>query len=332
MNYEIEADWHLLNTCNYRCAYCFLSAETLGEKLRVRAEPRAWQEAFDTTGKTWLLHLTGGEPSLYPGFVDLCQRLTERHFISLNSNLTHPAILDFAEKIDPARVSFINAGFHLAERENRKGVETFLSAADLLNRKGFPVFASLVSEPRTMERFQEAVELLRPIGLFPIPKIMRGYFEGRPYPQSYNADDKARFIVHAAEAREAYRPILEGRAEAPTINLFSDDDVLEGEPDFRGQSCDAGRRFVRINPNGEVQRCSDVLRLGNILDGTFVPLDAATPCDTWYCFYFCQKYVADGKPAVLPDPVANPGADAPFSSLWSKFGKALFGRSGKIGD
>ena len=39
MNYGIEGDWQLLNTCNYRCQYCFFSADQLGEKLRVFASP-----------------------------------------------------------------------------------------------------------------------------------------------------------------------------------------------------------------------------------------------------------------------------------------------------
>jgi len=33
MRYQIEADWHLLNICNYRCDYCFFSDEFLSAKL-----------------------------------------------------------------------------------------------------------------------------------------------------------------------------------------------------------------------------------------------------------------------------------------------------------
>jgi hypothetical protein len=63
MNYNIEADWHLLDTCNYRCDYCFFGPETLGSKLRTFASPEGWKSAFDATGDVWLLHMTGGEPS-----------------------------------------------------------------------------------------------------------------------------------------------------------------------------------------------------------------------------------------------------------------------------
>jgi molybdenum cofactor biosynthesis enzyme MoaA len=112
MNYTIEADWHMLDTCNYRCAYCFFGPETLGAKLRTFSDPEGWSSAFDATGAIWLLHMTGGEPSIYPDFVELCERLTARHFISINSNLTHASLGDFSRRIDPSRVSFINAGLH----------------------------------------------------------------------------------------------------------------------------------------------------------------------------------------------------------------------------
>src|SRR6188508_2535290 len=105
MHYDREADWHLLNTCNYRCSYCFFDDAILGDKLRRFAAPDEWRAAFDATGDTWLLHLTGGEPSVYPEFVSLCEALTARHFISLNSNLTRPAFVEFSDRIDPSRVS-----------------------------------------------------------------------------------------------------------------------------------------------------------------------------------------------------------------------------------
>jgi hypothetical protein len=35
MKYDIEADWVLLDTCNYRCGYCPIPHEKLGSN-RVR--------------------------------------------------------------------------------------------------------------------------------------------------------------------------------------------------------------------------------------------------------------------------------------------------------
>ena len=51
-----------------------------------------------------------------------------------------------------------------------------------------------------------------------------------------------------------------------------------------------GFEFVRIEPNGDIQRCGAVWKLGNILDGTFTRRSGPAPCNTDYCYYFCRKY------------------------------------------
>jgi MoaA/NifB/PqqE/SkfB family radical SAM enzyme len=292
LKYDIEADWKVLNACNFRCSYCFISPALLRSKMRRFATAAEWKAALQATGRTWLLHLTGGEPSIYFDFAELCRSVTDDHYISLNSNLTHGAIVEFARSVDPGRVSFINAGLHLAERETRTGHDSFLRHADLLRAAGFALFTSIVATPAALRRFDEAVALLRPLGLFPVPKLLRETFEGRQYPASYTAGEKARFRALAAEARAFYRGAFAGRAERPSIDVFADDAFIDGTPAYAGRSCEAGRRFVSIEPDGEVFRCSPKTGLGNLLAGTFAPLGGPAPCDTSYCFYFCQKYAA----------------------------------------
>jgi MoaA/NifB/PqqE/SkfB family radical SAM enzyme len=289
MKYDIEADWILLQTCNYRCSYCFAPPEMLGEKLQTYGTPQQWRAAFDATDRTWLLHITGGEPSIYPGFVDLCDILAERHYLSLNSNLTHASLQAFAKRVDPSRVSFVNAGFHLEERDRRSGHAAFLTNGDALRAHGFSLLVSLVATPAALARFDDAAAILRPLGLVPVPKLFRGLLDGKLYPDAYSQLDKERFLYRAELARECYAPMLESMAERPTADIFRDDELLEGEPTFTGMSCDAGHRFVRIEPNGDVNRCGPP-HLGNLLAGTFAPRQAAAPCDTRFCYYFCKKY------------------------------------------
>lgn len=76
--------------------------------------------------------------------------LTRRHFISLNSNLTHSSFSQFAESIDPARVSFINAGLHLEERDQRGDSTRFIDHATVLQDNGFRLLISLVATPKAL--------------------------------------------------------------------------------------------------------------------------------------------------------------------------------------
>jgi MoaA/NifB/PqqE/SkfB family radical SAM enzyme len=301
MKYTVEADWHLLHTCNYRCSYCFFPADVLGSKLRQYATPDQWRSAFDATDETWLLHITGGEPSVYPDFVELCEKLTEKHYISLNSNLSHRSLERFSAVVDPARVSFINAGLHLEERDNRQGHAAFLRNADLLRRNGFRILVSLVATPTALARFDEAVAMLEPIGLYPIPKLLRGPLDGAIYPAAHGELDKIRFRKFSDAARRFYQPDLESWGERPSIDMLDDDRFLDtGVPSFGGISCDAGYRFVQINPDGHVSRCGAVDMKGNILARTFVRRQGPSPCDTDYCYYFCLKYSHPGATGQIP--------------------------------
>jgi MoaA/NifB/PqqE/SkfB family radical SAM enzyme len=295
MRYDIEADWHFINTCNYRCSYCFFPPEFLGQSLP-EATPEDWQRGFDLTGFTWLLNMTGGEPTVYPRFAEMCAGLTERHFISMNTNLSRPSILAFGDVVDPVRVGFINAGLHYHERIVRKGLETFIRHHNYLQERGFPIFVSAVATPEVLERMEEIVEALRPAGVRPIPKLLRGMHDGKRYPRSYTDLDRERFRHYTRLSRQFYGPLLATRAEAPSTNPFGDENFLHGIPSYTGRMCEAGHRFVTIRPNGRVFRCSNKVPLGNLLRGTFARRTEPAVCDTHYCFYFCQKY-ALSKPS-----------------------------------
>ncbi len=311
MQYDIEGAWALLRTCNYRCDYCFLSERALGEKIRVHATPAQWRAAFDDTGKTWLIHLTGGEPSHYPEFAEICATLSERHYLSLNSNLTGASLNDFAERIDPARVSFINAGLHPAERARRQGGAAFLRHAELLVRRGFPVMVSVVATPEVLRDFEAIIDLLRPVGLMPIPKLMQGKVQRQRYPDAYTASERRLFRDYSRLAERAYPELFDdsGIAERPSIDAPVGRNFLRGLPNYRGRPCNAGMEYVKIEADGRVDRCGDGVPLGNLLAGDVQFAAAPAPCDRRHCFYVCEKYTARAArevalPAQAPTPVA----------------------------
>jgi hypothetical protein len=122
--------------------------------------------------------------------------------------------------------------------------------------------------------------LLKPVGLFPIPKLLHESFEGRCYPNAYTALDKIQFRRFSAEARKFYEPFLARMSQHPSIDMFRDDTYLDGVPRFTGVPCEAGHRFVSIRPNGNVFRCGPGWFLGNILRGTFALRSGAAPCDS----------------------------------------------------
>ena len=314
MQYDIEGAWALLRTCNYRCDYCFLSERALGEKIRVHATPAQWRAAFDDTGKTWLVHLTGGEPSHYPEFAEVCAALSEGHYLSLNSNLTGSSITDFAQRVDPARVSYINAGLHPEERARRQGEDLFLRHAELLVRRGFPIMVSVVATPEVLRDFEAIIDFLRPVGLMPIPKLMQGKVQKQRYPDAYTAGERRLFRDYSRLAERAYPVLFDDSriAERPSIDAPTGRNFLRGLAEYRGRLCNAGMEYVKIEADGRVDRCGDGVQLGNLLDRTVQFATAPAPCDRRHCFYVCEKYTARAaRNAIAPEPL--PGLMAAFA-------------------
>ena len=291
MRYDIEADFILLRTCNYRCDYCFIPPGKLGEKLVVHATPETWRSAFDRTGKTWMIHITGGEPTLYPGFAELAALLSREHYLSLNSNLTGRELAGFAASVDPARVSLINAGFHPAERHARNGDDVFLRNAVMLRERGFPIMISVVATPEVLADYDAVVAALAPTGLPPMPKALHGGYHGARYPEAYTPEHRGEFRRRSLTAQQAYPTLFGPNGLHPTIDVTRDRDYVDRHISFAKQACTAGRDMVRIDPDGSVHRCATKgPPLGNLLQGTWAPAAKAAPCDRSYCVYFCEKY------------------------------------------
>jgi len=292
MKYDVEADFNLLKTCNFRCSYCFIPLKELGSKLTRHGSSEQWEEGFNATGKTWMIHVTGGEPFIYPGFVDLCDRLARRHYLSINSNLAHRSVAEFTDKIDPGRVHYINASLHFEERQKRAMVDEFIDRAKALLRAQFNVLVSVVMSAEMIDAFPSLAQQFGAHGLCLLPKVLRGHYRGKHYPEAYSLDQKARIRGHLLEARQKYAEILARMGEAPTIDMFADDRFLDGVGRYRGKWCGSGHNFVNISPNGDVLRCGSGERLGNILQRTVRLLTAPRRCDTEYCPYFCEKYTS----------------------------------------
>jgi MoaA/NifB/PqqE/SkfB family radical SAM enzyme len=292
MSYQVEADWMLLTTCNFRCNYCFNPPDALGAKLNVYGTNLQWSQGFKATGKTWLLHLTGGEPSVYPGFVDLCQQLAQDHYLSINSNLSHRSLDDVAERIDPERVHYINAAVHYDERQKRASLDVFVERVHRLQMRNFYVLVSIIMTPRIVAAFPAISAYFESHGLCLIPKVMRGNYRDQRYPAAYSSDQKAFILERLAEARRKYAAVTAGMGEAATIDMLADGRFLNGAVDYRGKLCGSGHNFAMIEPDGTVFRCGSGNCLGNILLGNVSLLRGPQACDTSYCPYWCEKYTS----------------------------------------
>ncbi len=291
-SYDVEADWILLRTCNFRCAYCAIPVEELAGRITTYATPATWLEAFNATGKRWLLHLTGGEPSIYPDFVELCVQLTRNHFIAINTNLSHPHLDDFCERIDPKRVHYINAAIHYDERGRRGSLDVFIERVRRFQLRGITMLVSAVMTPAMVDVLPSLQEHFETRGLFIIPKAMRGWHEGSLFPQSYTDAQRTFLRDYLGRARQKYAAVSARLDRLATIKLLEEERFLTRIPDYTGRLCAAGSKFAQIAPNGDVLRCNSGQKLGNVLMRDVNLFKGPRRCDTTYCPYYCEKYTS----------------------------------------
>ncbi len=185
--------WNLNQLCNFRCLYCFFSDEQLSkEHLSVgKYSIDHIVNSFDRTERNWWIFLSGGEPFLYPNFVQLCKKLTKNHYISLNTNCSTSNTVKFANEINPEKIYSINGALHIEQREKKsEAVDRFIEKVLLFQEKGFQFRVEYVMYPPLFERAEEDIAYLHKCGVEIVNiKMFQGRYKNKLYPLSYSEDE-----------------------------------------------------------------------------------------------------------------------------------------------
>ncbi|MFA6092754.1 MAG: radical SAM protein [Elusimicrobiota bacterium] len=278
---KVRITWNLHWACNYRCEHCFFKGhwEEYGSRnvYRGAAEWESlWRRLLERHGRAFIL-MTGGEPFLYPEFIDLLCRLTPMHWpINISTNASRD-LEEFVRRVDLSRVT-LSPSFQPGHRS----LEDFLKTVRFLRESRVQLGCiNFVAYPPVLERLPEIAAALGAQGesLKVIPFV--GEWQGRRYPDGYD---------------EAQRRLL-----------GMDGGWVESKR-RRGSLCAAGNRSALLLPDGSLTRCGqigDAGIFGRVGDGAFPLMDVPKPCDAELCP--CDEW------KVLPDEQspAAPGAWLP---------------------
>jgi sulfatase maturation enzyme AslB (radical SAM superfamily) len=317
IKYDIEVDWNINDYCNFDCKYCFDQSDKKKKNAGYN-DIQKIVDGFRHSGLTWLIHMSGGEPQFFPGFIQLCEMLTEKHFVSMNTNLSHKNIFTFAEKIPPEKVGFIHCSLHIQERERLNLVQDYIDKYNMLKKNGFYVFASYVMYPQLIKRFEKDYENFKKEGIILMPKIYRGNYHTlkigdyrifgklnklfyKDYPSDYSHRQKSIILKyieksqHDMKLKDLETPnIGEARAKDLTYDVL----FINGLLSFKGKLCLAGKNFVKMTSHGDVYRCQDEnLFLGNLFSGNLELFDKAALCaaNICSCPYHGIRYVMESE-------------------------------------
>jgi MoaA/NifB/PqqE/SkfB family radical SAM enzyme len=258
MTAAVRFTWNMLYDCNYRCSYCFFEGKWEEYRKRTRyLSPDElmvyWNRVCQKYGPVNLI-ITGGEPFIYPNFIEIIKRLSAICFqINISSNSSGD-LESFVKEVEPQKVSL-----SLSYQPQFDVLENFIPRLLFIRKHNFSGCINLVAYPPIIEqipqiqkRFAQINEELKIIPFF-------GEYRGKNYPQDYTTQEQAVIGIDQSWFKQVKR---------------------------QGTLCQAGRKTALIFPDGKVARCGQMgekLLIGNFFDQEFNLLDKDLTCEAQYC-------------------------------------------------
>lgn len=270
--------WDIHYACNYRCTYCNTPKpaqplEMWKERNRKKvAYPgletwiKVWKDIYERYGSSEI-HITGGEPFIYPNFIELIKELSKIHTLEIITNLAFN-VYSIINNMTPDRLR-LGTTFHPEFTD----VHEFLEKHKILRKHGFETWSNYVLYPPLLEM---TAKYKSEFDKFGIPFNMQpylGFYKGKEYPMGYSSEELLLLKDCYREDDIVNKKTIEWKTSAPKRNM-------------RDKPCRMGQMYAKIYPTGDVYRCcaNEVSGLGNLIDGTFELIEEALPCESEHCF------------------------------------------------
>lgn len=238
-HYDAWLHWDATKRCNLDCAYCFGKITDPNVKVSPIDIERL-MVALDKTGKVFRISFTGGEPTMIPNFIEAVKVITEKHYVSFNTNLITKNLLSIIDKINSERILHIHASLHYDELVKKNLLERFINNFKLLQESGFNIYAEVVAFPSIIMRFNELESTMKKVEIDFEYAPFYGKFEDKIYPEPYTGSELKLFGLTNDE-----------------ISFFSQ----------KNQLCNAGYNAAVVFSNGDVYPCHQIKeKIGNIYD------------------------------------------------------------------
>ena len=259
----IKFAWDIHYKCNFRCPYCWFYKEwarLAGRSLYLKPDEWMvhWKRIHDKYGEV-KIEIVGGEPFIYPDFIELAKKLSSIHQVKVTTNLSGN-IEHFAREVDPQRVE-LDLNFHVLFID----LETVVRKTLILKKAGFKAGICYLAYPPQMHKIAFLRDRFHREGINFALAAFWGEYGGRKYPEAYTEEE-----------RELIRPFL---GDIGRVDYHLD------AKSPRGRLCNAGYSYADIQADGNVVRCSGLsdYSIGNITDEQFRLLEGPSPCQAENC-------------------------------------------------
>ncbi|MFH1202402.1 MAG: radical SAM protein [Candidatus Omnitrophota bacterium] len=265
----IRLTWDIHYRCNFRCPYCwFFNNWAQQTKRNLYLSPDEWtihwKRIYDKYGEI-KIEITGGEPFIYPNFIELIKKISSVHLVKVTTNLSGD-IEGFVKEVNPERVD-MDLNFHILFID----LETVVKKALILKRAGFKAGICYLAYPPQMHKIKQLSRRFQEEGINFALAAFWGEYNGKKYPAAYTEEEK-----------DIMRPFL-GGIDRITYHLNAQSP--------KGRLCNAGYSYAVVQADANVVRCGPLSNksIGSILDENFKLLESPLGCEAESCP--CNEYV-----------------------------------------
>lgn len=271
---KVSFVWDSHYRCNFRCPYCWFD-KVWDEMDKHNVYPpfekmiEIWDRIYDLYGECDLM-ITGGEPTLYPRFIDLIKEISKKHTVKVTCQLSGD-MFTFAKTLNPERVR-LDMNFHPLESK----IEPFIRKVLYLYKYGFKGGVCYLAYPPNMDKIKYYDDIFKKHGIVMALAAFHGEYGGKTYPQAYTDEE-----------REMMKPYM---GDVDRLKYH-----LEGQK-TKGKLCRAGYIYASIKADGTVTRCGPLSHkpIGNIFtDPNFRLHDKPMPCEAETCPCDEYKWIVD---------------------------------------
>jgi len=261
--------------CNARCTTCSFPKMPADARRHVDVEQARKAVDFLARNGVRMISITGGEPLMHPGFLDICRAIVKRGLV-VSYIATNGILLtqDVARELSRLGVNMVGLSIDLAGedgtgRTRRYDVDAVASRAKrLLDLHGIPCYAGILpgrnpDDTRAILAKCESMGFKRVVVSYPQCRMGSSYRAAAEGPDTSIDSDTLREIASAIKAEKRRRRRL---------SVFNTDVNLDelavaaggGRPSY---SCPAGRWQFYLDWDLRLYRClNDPLVLGNLLE------------------------------------------------------------------
>jgi MoaA/NifB/PqqE/SkfB family radical SAM enzyme len=272
--FRVFLTWDITYKCNYKCSYCHYGGAPDAGVPPETAHPGVgrWIEIWEDIRRRYgscQIHIVGGEPFHYPGFMELIIQLSQMHTWECSTNLSWDPD-ELIRRVSPGRAR-IGVSFH----PEFVDFDTFFAKAKKLKDAGFEVWANYVSFPTILKGMDVCKKKFADAGISMSILPFKGEHNGKQYPDAFTDDERA---------------FLRSLGTEPWVKKTLDFTFDKQQQKNINKSCRMGQMYAKIYSNGDAYNCcvKSAVKLGNLIDGTFKLLEEPyicreETCPCWKC-------------------------------------------------